>query len=314
MTQPLKVVFMGTPDFAVPALEALIHSKHQVLAVFSQPPRPKGRGYQVQPSPVHKVASEHGIEVHTPKSLKKDESAQADLALLEPDVIVVAAYGLILPKRVLELPRFGCLNIHASLLPRWRGASPIQHSIWKGDETSGVTIMKMEEGLDTGPMILKKEVPIREKTTSQSLHDELAGLGAVTLLNVLDTISSTGKISSEEQDNNMASYAPLLTKEDGRVDWSLNAKEIDRQIRALNPWPGVWSLYDGEKRIKIIEAELVSESYTQPPGTLIDHIGHIACGEDTALRLITIQPENSKKMDFISAMNGGHIKRDHLFT
>jgi methionyl-tRNA formyltransferase len=314
MGNALKVVFMGTPDFAVPALEALIHSEYELVGVFSQPPRPKGRGYQVQPSPVHNLASEHNIKVYTPKSLKKDESAQVDLALLEPDIIIVAAYGLLLPKRILELPRYGCLNIHASLLPRWRGASPIQHSVWKGDNVSGVTIMKMEEGLDTGPMILKKEVQIRQQTTSKSLHDELSALGAIALMEVLDEIAKSGKFSYQEQDDNLATYAPMLKKEDGRIDWNQNAQEIDQQIRALNPWPGVWSLYDDEKRIKIIEAEAVSESYTEPPGTLIDHIGHVACGDDTAIRLITVQPENAKKMDFISAMNGGYIKRDHLFV
>lgn len=239
MEQILRVAYMGTPDFAVPALQALIDSSHEVVCVFTQPPRPKGRGHKVQPSPVHILADEHDIPVHTPRSLKKDVEAQAMLTAYAPDVVVVAAYGLMLPKDVLLLPQYGCLNIHASLLPRWRGAAPIQYAIWQGDEKSGVTIMRMEEGLDSGPMIVKKQVPVRPETTAQSLHDELAALGAGAVMDVLQTIAGTGSYESEEQDESLVTYAPVLSKEDGRVDWNRTAQDIDRQIRALNPWPGL---------------------------------------------------------------------------
>lgn len=304
----LRIVFMGTPDFAVPALEALADRGHEVIAVYSQPPRPKGRGQQVRPSPVHETASAMNIPVYTPLSLKKDEKAQAEFAALAPDVAVVAAYGLILPQTVLEAPRFGCLNIHASLLPRWRGASPIQHAIWKGDAESGVTIMQMEQGLDTGPMIEKKAVNIRPQTTAQSLHDELAALGAAMIVRVLDRLASDGQLEAEPQDDEEATYAPLLKKEDGKVDWSRSAEEIDRQVRALNPWPGVWTLSADGARLKILEAEAVTEAFTAPPGTVTDHIGHVACGGDTGLRLLTVQPENARRMDAVSAINGGYLK------
>lgn len=306
--EKLRIVFMGTPDFAVPALEALADSGHEVIAAYSQPPRPKGRGHQVQPSPVHNRAAALGIPVHTPLSLKKDEQAQADFAAMDPDVAVVAAYGLILPTAVLEIPRYGCLNIHASLLPRWRGASPIQHAIWKGDGQTGITIMQMQQGLDTGPMIEKKAVNIRPQTTAQSLHDELAALGAAMIVEVINRLGAEGRMESEPQDNALSTYAPLLTKEDGRIDWSTPAAEIDRQIRALNPWPGVWTAINGGKRIKILEVELVSEAFTAAPGMLTDHIGHVACGGDTGLRLTRVQPENARAMDGVSAINGGYLK------
>lgn len=314
MNQSLRIAYMGTPDFAVPALQAIIDSPHEAVCVFTQPPRPKGRGQKVQPSPVHILADDHNIPVHTPRSLKKDVEAQAALASYAPDVIVVAAYGLMLPKNVLLLPQYGCLNIHASLLPRWRGAAPIQYAIWQGDEKSGVTIMRMEEGLDSGPMIVKKEVPIRPQTTTQSLHDELAALGAAAIMDVLQTIADTGSYESEEQDESLVTYAPVLTKEDGRVDWNRTAQEIDCQIRALNPWPGIWTIDPHGRRLKIIEAEAVSETYTEPPGTLTDRSGHVSCGSDTALRLITVQPENARAMDAVSAINGNYLKIDDVLS
>lgn len=312
MGKTLRIAYMGTPDFAVPALQALIDSPHEVVCVFTQPPRPKGRGQKVQPSPVHVLADDHHIPVHTPRSLKKDMEAQAALATYAPDVVVVAAYGLMLPKNVLLLPKYGCLNIHASLLPRWRGAAPIQYAIWHGDKQSGVTIMRMEEGLDSGPMIARKEVPIRAETTAQSLHDELSALGAGAVMDVIRIIADTGSYESEQQDENLVTYAPVLKKEDGRINWNRTAQDIDRQIRALNPWPGVWTTDPQGRRLKIIEAEAVSEAYTEPPGTLTDHLGHVACGGDTALRLITVQPENAKRMDVVSAFNGGYLKMDDV--
>lgn len=311
--KPLKIVFMGTPDFAVPALRHLIDGSHEVVAVYTQPPRPKGRGHKVQPSPVHQVAEEHNIPVFTPTRLKKNEKAQAEFAAHSADVAVVAAYGLILPTVILEAPRFGCLNIHASLLPRWRGASPIQHAIWKGDQESGVTIMQMEEGLDTGPMISKKVVTIRPQTTAQSLHDELAAMGAALITSTLNHLAAHGRIDAAPQDESQATYAPLLHKDDGKINWQQSNSEIDRQIRALNPWPGVWTVKADDSRIKILEAEVIPESFSAAPGILIDRMGHIACGGDTALRLIRVQPAGARSMDALSAINGGYISPDDQF-
>ena len=308
----LRIAFMGTPDFAVPALEALIDSRHDVVAVYTQPPRPKGRGQQVQPSPVHQVAATHEIPVFTPRSLKKDEAAQAAFSALDIDVAVVAAYGLILPPVVLETPRYGCLNIHASLLPRWRGASPIQHAIWKGDRESGVTIMQMEQGLDTGPMIAKKTIPIRSQTTAQSLHDELAALGAILITETVNRLGSEGTLNKEIQDDTQSTYAPLLKKDDGLVDWTQDALAIDRQVRALNPWPGVWTVSDDGKRLKILSVEPAVEAFTMAPGTITDHGGHVACGNDTGLQLKIVQPENGRSMDAVSAINGGYLKTGHV--
>lgn len=302
----MKVVFMGTPAFAVPALRALIDGPHDVTAVYSQPPRPKGRGQQVQPSPVHEAAAAAGIPVFTPKSLRKDETARAQFAALGADVAVVAAYGLLLPKEVLAAPRHGCLNIHASLLPRWRGASPIQHAVWKGDAATGISIMQMDEGLDTGAVVAMREIPITDESTTSSLHDELAALGAAMITDTLARLARDGKLPSTPQPENGVTYAPLLTKEDGRVDWSQTAQEIDCQIRALNPWPGVWAMA-GDTRFKILAAVPADEILSAPPGTLVDADGHVACAAGTALELLKIQPDNAKPMDARAALNGGYL-------
>lgn len=301
---------MGTPDFAVPALEALLHGPHEVICVYTQPPRPKGRGQKVHSSPVHLTAKAHGIPVFTPKSLRKDEVEQIKFAALDADVAVVAAYGLILPKAVLEAPRYGCLNIHASLLPRWRGAAPIQYAIWKGDKETGISIMQMDEGLDTGSVVAVRKVVIRPQTTAQSLHDELSALGAVMIREAMARLAREGRLESWPQDGRDAVYASLLTKEDGRVDWNLAAGEIARQIRALTPWPGTWTQTAEGRRLKIQEAEVIDETLVQPPGTVVDGSGLVSCGGDTALRLLKVQPENAKAMIFSEAKNGGYIKID----
>ena len=302
---PLRVVFMGTPDFAVPALRMIADHGFNVVAAYSQPPRPKGRGQQVQKSPVHEAADALGIPVHTPLSLKKDVAAQAAFAAHNADIAVVAAYGLILPQAVLDAPRYGCVNIHASLLPRWRGASPIQHAIWHGDAQSGVGIMQMEAGLDTGPVIAERAVPIRDTTTAQSLHDELSALGAALMAEVLQKTQAHGQQPATPQDDAHATYAGLLTKDDGRVDWTRGAAAIDRQVRALNPWPGVWTAAAG-KRLKIIAA-VPGDAGGGPPGTILDRTGAVACGDGRVLRLVTVQPENAKAMDFAAAINGKYI-------
>ncbi len=303
----LKIIFMGTPDFAVPALERLIASPHEVIAVYSQPPRPKGRGQQVQNSPVHEVAARHDIPVFTPRSLKKDEEARQQFLLMKADIAVVAAYGLILPKDILEGPRFGCLNIHGSLLPRWRGASPIQHAIWKGDQESGNCIMKMEEGLDIGPVITRRAVTIRPETTSTTLYSELAALGAAMIHEVIDDIAMRDALPPlTPQDDARSTYAPMLKKEDGLIDWNQSAAEIDCQIRGLNPWPGVYTFNGKGHRLKVLEAVPVSEQSSAPPGTIFGK-GLVACGQGSVLKLVKVQPDNAKPMDVAGAMNGRYI-------
>ncbi len=302
---------MGTPDFAVPALEGVIAAGHGVIAVYTQPPRPKGRGHQVQPSPVHEAAERHGLIVHTPVSLKKDPRAQEEFAAMKPDVAVVAAYGLILPRDVLDAPVHGCLNIHASLLPRWRGASPIQHAIWAGDETSGVTIMRMEAGLDTGPMLLKRSVQLGPHTTARGLHDDLSRIGADLIVEALQNIDT---LKEEPQDPALATYAPLLHKDDGRIDWSRTAQETDRQLRAFNPWPGVWTETADGRRMKILEAEPLPDQAPGEPGTILNADGHAACGGGTALRLLRVQPENAKAMDAAAAVSGRYLVPGQRFV
>lgn len=300
---------MGTPEFSVAALRSILASHHQVVCVYTQPPRPKGRGQQLQKSPVHLVAEEAEVEVRYPKSLKKDAEARQALSDLNADVAVVAAYGLILPKDVLDAPEYGCINIHASLLPRWRGASPIQRAIWAGDAESGITIMQMEEGLDTGPMISKESVAIGPKMTSSELHDALSAMGGRMIVPVLDQLAKDSSLTAEVQDESLTCYAPMLSKDDGRVDWTKAADEIDRQIRALNPWPGVWAMVDG-KRLKILSAlpAPADTGHTGQPGEILGRDGAVSVGNGTALILKTVQPENAKAMDFSSALNGGYLK------
>jgi methionyl-tRNA formyltransferase len=242
---------MGTPDFAVPTLEALAEAGHDVVAAYTQPPRPGGRrGKELTPTPVHKAAEALGIEVRHPVSLK-DAEAQADFAALDADVAVVAAYGLILPQAVLDAPRFGCLNVHASLLPRWRGAAPIQRAILAGDEETGVTIMQMAAGLDTGPMLARAKVPIGSKSAG-GLTEELAEIGANLMVDVLANLAA---FPGEEQNDALATYASKIDKAETRIDWARSAEEIERQVRAFGPRPGAWFDLDGE-RVKLLEVEL----------------------------------------------------------
>jgi len=296
---------MGTPDFAVPALKALHGAGHEIVAVYSQPPRPRGRGQQVQKSPVQLYAEEHGIPVFNPKSLKNAE-AQEEFKKLNADVAVVAAYGLILPKAVLDAPKYGCINIHASLLPRWRGASPIQHAIWSGDPETGITLMQMDEGLDTGAVISLERITITDKTTSSSLHDELSVLGGKMIVKAIGELAKTGALKSVPQ-NDDSTYAPMLKKENGKINWSLSAAMIDRQIRALNPWPGTWTEFEG-KRIKIHAAEISPAKGN--PGEILDRHGNIGHG----LKILKIQPEGKNAMDFSAAVNGGYLKVGGIFT
>lgn len=297
---------MGTPEFSVPALKSIAQSGHEIVAVYTQPPRPKGRGQHLQKSPVHACADGLGLPVYHPQSFKKDPTACAEFSALGADVAVVAAYGLILPKVVLEAPRYGCINIHASLLPRWRGASPIQRAVWAGDASSGITIMQMEEGLDTGPMMASRAVALDRTTTAVQLHDTLSDLGGEMIVPVLDHLGQLEKIP---QDDLLSVYAPLLKKDDGRVDWAQNCESIDRQIRALTPWPGVWTQTATGQRLKILSAHTGENANSQKrePGMIVERSGIVACGTGT-LSLLLVQPENAKAMDFAAALNGGYVK------
>ncbi len=267
----MRIAFMGTPDFAVPTLDALAAAGHDVAAVYCQPPRPAGRGKALRPSPVQRRAEAMGIEVRTPRSLK-DPEAQAAFAALGLEAAIVAAYGLILPRPILEAPRRGCLNVHASLLPRWRGAAPIQRAILAGDRTTGVTIMQMEEGLDTGPMRAVMGTPIDRKTAGE-LTAELAGLGAELMVEVLARLD---RIGPRPQPQDRATYAAKIGKDEARIDFTRDAVEVDRQIRAFNPAPGAWFETGGE-RFKLLAADPVGIS--GEPGTVLDDRLTIACGE-----------------------------------
>lgn len=313
MSAPLRVIFMGTPDFSVSALKSILAAGHKIVCVYSQPPRPKGRGHHVSESPVHLAALEAGLQVRTPQNFKRDEDIAALMAL-EADVAVVAAYGLILPQAVLDAPRHGCINIHASLLPRWRGAAPIQRAILAGDSETGITIMQMEAGLDTGPMIAKKTVPIRPATTAQSLHDILSVLGASMIRDVLSDLARDGTLRSEKQPDKGATYAKMLKKDEGKIDWNNPAPIIDRQIRALNPWPGTWCADEKGRRLKILEVIPMPFRPDARPGTVIDADGVIACGDQTSLKLEMVQPENKKPMALADAVHGGYIMPGHILS
>ena len=265
-TDVLNVVFAGTPDFAAEALKALLSSRHNVIAVYTQPDRPAGRGRKLRPSPVKALALEHAIEVRQPLSLKSEEEQKA-LAELNADIMVVVAYGLILPLPILETPRLGCINIHASLLPRWRGAAPIQRAIAEGDQESGVTIMQMDEGLDTGDMLVKRVCPIHEDDNAQVLHDRLAKLGGEAMLETLDLLASS-TAQPEQQDDNLACYASKLSKAEAMLDWSRPAIELDRQIRAFNPWPVAQSPM-GDQVVRIWAAKALDEQSNTEAGTVV---------------------------------------------
>lgn len=261
----LRVIFAGTPDFAAKHLAALLSSKHDVVAVYSQPDRPAGRGKKLQASPVKLLAQEHGIDVYQPASLKA-EDAQSVLSELNADIMVVVAYGLILPKAVLAMPKLGCINVHGSLLPKWRGAAPIQRSIWAGDSESGVTIMQMDEGLDTGAMLYKQAVELDSNETSASLYTRLATIGPEALIYTLDHIND---LAPETQSDSLASYAKKLSKEEAMIDWHLEATQIERNIRAFNPWPIAWFKHK-EQSIKVWSAIADSKTETsQQPGTIL---------------------------------------------
>ncbi|QUL36492.1 methionyl-tRNA formyltransferase [Erythrobacter sp. JK5] len=288
----MRIIFMGTPDFAVPALVALNkwghEAGHQIACVYSQPPSRSGRGKKLRPSPVHAKAEELGLEVRTPKSLRNAE-AQAEFAALEADVAVVAAYGLILPQPILDAPKHGCLNIHASILPRWRGAAPIHRAVMAGDEETGVTIMQMEAGLDTGPMLHIVRTPIASKTTGE-LTAELAELGAGAMVELLANLEG---YAPQPQDDALATYAPKIDKAEARIDWARPAEDVVRHIHGLAPFPGAWFELEGE-RVKLLRAAVFEGN--DEPGTVIDDELTIACGSG-AIRPVRLQRAGKPAMD-----------------
>ena len=302
-----RIIFAGTPDFAAEALSALISSEHDVAAVYTQPDRPAGRGRKLRASPVKEVAIKSGIPVLQPENFKDAETRDV-LRAFNADVMIVAAYGLILPQAVLDTPRFGCLNIHASLLPRWRGAAPIQRAIAADDKESGITIMQMNAGLDTGDILHLSSCPIAEKDTGGDLHDRLASIGANAILETLKALSSDA-LKPIVQDDSLATYAHKLDKKEANIIWENSAKEIERYIRAFNPWPVAFT-YIQNKTLRIWQAQALTENSSLKPGTVIncDKKGiDISCGEGV-LRLLKLQPSGSKAMDVASFMNG-HAKQ-----
>jgi methionyl-tRNA formyltransferase len=303
----LRLAFLGTPDFAVPTLAELIGQGHDIACVYSQPPRPKGRGLGSEPSPVHALAQTHGIAVRTPVSLK-DAAQQELFAALQVDAAIVVAYGLILPRPILDAPKLGCFNLHGSLLPRWRGAAPLQRAIMAGDAETGVMSMRMEEGLDTGPVLLAERVAIGRKTYGE-LHDELSRLGADLMGRTLAALER-GSIVQLAQSAEGVTYAKKIAKDEARIDWRRPAHEIDCLIRGLSPVPGAWSEARGE-RIKILNCEPASGS--GPPGTLLDDALTVACGEG-ALRLTRLQRPGKSAMTAGEVLRGFALPRGTLFV
>ena len=306
----LKVIFAGTPEFAATHLKAVLNSKHQVCAVYTQPDRPAGRGRKLTASPVKLVAEEHGITVYQPETLKSEEQQQL-LASLNADLMIVVAYGIILPKVILKTPRLGCINVHASLLPRWRGAAPIQRAIESGDAKTGVTIMQMDEGLDTGDMLMTSSLFINDEDTSSSLHDKLMNQGSATLIEALDNLTNL-QLTAIPQDNNKANYAKKLSKEEGAINWSESAKQIVRKIHAFNPWPGCFVTQNQQKLkiLAVLSCETLPSTTQSPPGSIVhaDKKGiEVVCGEGTIL--ITSLQMPGKKMTPVTALLNAYQER-----
>lgn len=291
---------MGSPDFSVPALHALREAGHDIVAVYTQPPRPAGRGKSLRRQPVHEAADALGLPVRTPERLRNNHEEHEAFAALNADAAIVAAYGLILPPAILNAPRKGCLNIHASLLPRWRGASPIQSAIRAGDRESGVCIMQMDEGLDTGAVLLEGRTPIAPDDTAGTLHDRLSELGAHLIVKTL--ADSPQPIA---QDDSQSCYAPRLNRTDGRIDWSRSAQEIDQQIRAFTPWPGSFTHYKGQV-LRIGAVTPLETPSSAPAGTLINHELHVACGRGV-VRIDRLQKPGRAMMDSAAFLRGNSL-------
>lgn len=302
MSKTLRIIFAGTPDFAARHLDALLSSGHKVVGVFTQPDRPAGRGKKLMPSPVKVLGEEHGLPIFQPASLRPQENQQL-VADLNADVMVVVAYGLILPKAVLDMPRLGCVNVHGSLLPRWRGAAPIQRSLWAGDAETGVTIMKMDVGLDTGDMLFKLACPITNEDTSATLYDKLADLGPQSLIETLQQLADN-TATPEVQDEALATYAEKLSKEEAQLDWSLSAAQLERCIRAFNPWPISWMMID-DQPVKVWKASVIDGDTSEEPGTIIEvsKQGIQVATAKGILNLESLQPAGKKAMSAQDLLN-----------
>ncbi len=311
----MRIVFMGTPDFAVGSLQALCESgKHEILAVVTQPDRPKGRGNKLLQTPVKEYALAQGLTVYQPQKVKTPEFVEL-LHELQPELIVVAAFGQFLSKEILELPKYGCINVHASLLPKYRGAAPIQYAIIKGEKESGVTIMQMDIGMDTGAMLDKVVVPIAENTTMGELHDALREQGAALLLEVIDKIAA-GTAVAEPQDNEQATYATLLDRSMEHIDWSKTAQEVHNLIRGFNPAPSTFTKLPNGKSLKIWGSKMTDKSSAAAAGTVIEtgkHIFFVACGEGV-LEIIEVQPESKKRMPAQVFLNGRGVQEGDLLA
>ncbi|NTZ38119.1 methionyl-tRNA formyltransferase [Enterobacter sp. JMULE2] len=302
MSKTLRIIFAGTPDFAARHLDALLSSGHKVVGVFTQPDRPAGRGKKLMPSPVKVLGEEHGLPIFQPASLRPQENQQL-VADLNADVMVVVAYGLILPKAVLDMPRLGCVNVHGSLLPRWRGAAPIQRSLWAGDAETGVTIMKMDVGLDTGDMLFKLACPITNEDTSATLYDKLADLGPQGLIETLQQLADN-TATPEVQDEALVTYAEKLSKEEAQLDWSLSAAQLERCIRAFNPWPMSWMMID-DQPVKVWKASVIDGDTSEEPGTIIEvnKQGIQVATAKGILNLESLQPAGKKAMSAQDLLN-----------
>lgn len=302
MSKTLRIIFAGTPDFAARHLDALLSSGHKVVGVFTQPDRPAGRGKKLMPSPVKVLAEEHGLPIFQPASLRPQENQQL-VADLNTDVMVVVAYGLILPKAVLDMPRLGCVNVHGSLLPRWRGAAPIQRSLWAGDAETGVTIMKMDVGLDTGDMLFKLACPITNEDTSATLYNKLADLGPQGLIETLQQLADN-TATPEVQDEALVTYAEKLSKEEAQLDWSLSAAQLERCIRAFNPWPMSWMMID-DQPVKVWKASVIDGDTSEEPGTIIEvsKQGIQVATAKGILNLESLQPAGKKAMSAQDLLN-----------
>ncbi|MBQ7990716.1 MAG: methionyl-tRNA formyltransferase [Oscillospiraceae bacterium] len=304
----MRIVFMGTPEFAVPPLQMLIDSRHEVTAVFTQPDKPKNRGHKLTPPPVKELAVTHDIPVYQPVSLRGDQlgSIMEILDKASPDVIVVAAYGQILPKEVLDMPRFGCINIHSSLLPKYRGAGPIQWAVINGEKETGVTSMLMAEGLDTGDMLVKRSTPIGENETADELHDRLAVMGAEVLSETLDRLEN-GTLVPEKQDDSLSTYAPKLTKELCPIDFSLPARQVHNRICGLSSWPCATTEING-RRLKVFRSQLKGKKYDLPAGTIADKTDlTFVCGDGYGVTFTEVQADSGKRMKTADFLRGNHI-------
>jgi methionyl-tRNA formyltransferase len=304
----MKIVFMGTPDFSVPALQCLHESGHHIVCVYTQPPRPAGRGKKERQSPVQAKASALGLEVRHPASLKSHDT-QAEFTALNADVAVVVAYGLLLPQKILHAPKFGCLNVHASLLPRWRGAAPIHRAIMAGDTQTGISIMQMEKGFDTGPILMLEATDIKPDETTASLHGRLSDMGAQLIDKALENISDL-PVKTQVLDG--VTYAAKIDKSEARIDWNQTAETVDRQIRGLSPFPGAWTLHDGE-RLKCLASEVIdAQNVLSTAGQVLNDRLEIACADGT-IRITRLQKEGRSAQSAFEFMRGADIKSGDRF-